>query len=125
MTSEFSWWRGASGAWWLHTPMPVSAGFHIERPATFVLSRPGENGAHTAIFAGAVDSLADGMVRLHRHSVLDEAWGLGAEWIHVHLVSWTSEQRRHVVDDIIRWHHPALNLRPLAADRLWQERRAD
>ena len=123
MTSEFSWWRGASGSWWLHTPMPVSAGFHIERPAAFVLARLAENGAHTAVFAGAADNLADALVRLRRYSVLDEAWSLGAEWLHVHLVSWTAEQRRHVVEDIVRWHRPALNLRPSEADLVWRERR--
>ena len=116
MTSEFSWWRGSSGSWWLHTPMPVSAGFHIERPATFVVARMGENGLHTALFAGMAENLADTLVRHRRFGLLDEAWSLGGEWLHVHLVSWTEAQRRHVVDDIVRWHRPALNLRLMTQD---------
>ena len=114
MTSEFSWWRGASGAWWLHTPMPISAGFHLDRPATYVIARAGERGAHTALLAGETTSLAETWLDLRREGLLDEAWELGGEWLHVHLVSWTSQQRSHVAEDIVRWHRPALNLRALA-----------
>jgi hypothetical protein len=96
--------------------MQVSAGFHIERPATFILSRMGESGIHTAVFAGMADNLADTLVRHRRIGVLDEAWSLGGEWLHIHLVSWTAEQRRHVTEDIVRWHRPALNLRLMASD---------
>jgi ATP-dependent helicase YprA (DUF1998 family) len=95
--------------------MPAGAGFHLERPATYVLARPGENNLQTALFVGDSDNLAETWAQHRRSGMLDEAWALGAEAVHVHLVSWTAAQRRHVVEDLVRWHRPALNLRMLAA----------
>lgn len=96
LASDFTFWRGASGARYVHTIYPL-----LECPelpdCIIVLVHRYDNGRAEVVHVGTVEHDA---VSLNLAGVRQAAALKGANEVHVHLLGETSEQRRTIAADI-------------------------
>lgn len=109
MWSDFAWWRGVSGTSWIHTPMPLDAGFSLRHPAVYLIARICPELGERAIYIDRTDDVASTW-RLHAATgFLDRMQQVGPCRLHVHVASWTPTQQAYVVSDIELAHAPMFN----------------
>lgn len=109
MSSDFAWWRGVSGTSWIHTPMPIDAGFSLKRPAVYLIARICPELGERAVYVDRTNDLS-ATWKLHAQTgFLDRVQQVGPCRLHVHLASWTEGQQSYVVSDIELAHAPMFN----------------
>lgn len=112
---QYWWWQGASGQWYIHTIEPFSRYLPYDE-ANYIFVRRDWTGRCWPIYIGQSSSFGQ---RLTVHEKFDAAWRLGANEIHVHLLS-TGDRRRFDTETDLRQGQPtALNEQPSMAGGLF------
>lgn len=84
-------------------------------PGVFMLCRRDRNGGREILFIGQAENIAGSLGR--GHEAWAEAFSLGMNEIHVHLLTETMEDRLSVEAYLIRQYDPPLNRRKARLDR--------
>ena len=112
MRDEFFHWQGQSGYWWIHTIISLDSAVLWRIAANYCLVRRSIFGFRVPLYWGQTNCIGRRFGEHGSSGLLEQALGLGANEVHVHLLQDDHWRRVRVETDLRNGHWTPLNQQP-------------